>query len=80
MTLTKEQRKALEAYVFDCCVSNMFGDGMENDYIMRGFPVFKGIDNMSDDELLAEAGCQSDLEEVKNFLEEVAKSSTTVTS
>lgn len=72
MTLTKVQRIALERYVFDSCLSNMFGDGMEDDYIMNGFPAFKGISQMTDDELMEEAGCHSDPEEVKSFLEEVA--------
>jgi hypothetical protein len=68
MTLTKAQRTALERYVFDGCMSSMFGDGMESDYIMGGFPTFKGIRYMSDDELFVEACDFSDKNEVKKFL------------
>lgn len=68
VTLTDKQRLALQEYVFDCCMSNMFGDGMEADYIRDGFPAFKGISHMTDDELLEEAGCQSDPEEIQRFL------------
>jgi hypothetical protein len=71
MKLTVAQRAAPERYVFDGCLSMMFGDGMEDGYIMDGFPEFKGINSMSDDELLAEAGTFSTTDEVKTFLEEV---------
>jgi hypothetical protein len=71
MTLTDKQRTALKEYIFDACMSNMFGDGMEDDYIRDGFPVFKGINHMTDNELLEEAGCHSDPEEIQRFLKAV---------
>ena len=71
MNLTDNQRTELKKYVFDCCMSNMFGDGMEDDYIRDGFPAFKGINHMTDDELIEEAGCQSDPEEIERFLKAI---------
>lgn len=68
MTLTDKQRVELKRYLFDCCMSTMFGDGQEDDYIRDGFPAFKGTNNMTDDELLEEAGFQSDPEEIARCL------------
>jgi len=44
---------------------------MEGDYIRDGFPVFKGINHMTDAELFEEAGCQSDPKEIKRFLKAI---------
>lgn len=33
-------------------LDHMFGDGMEEEYVMEGFPEHKGLLNMTDDELL----------------------------
>ena len=71
MTISDKQRDALKSYIFDSCMSNMFGDGMEADYIRDGFPAFKGISHMTDEELLEEAGCQSDPEEIQRFLKAI---------
>jgi hypothetical protein len=70
MTLTDKQRKELKKYIFDSCMGSMFGDGLEAEYIHGGFPAFKGIDHMTDDELIEEAGCHSDPDEIEKFLKE----------
>jgi hypothetical protein len=72
MNLTDEQREVLKEYVFDQCLSCMFGDGLEREYILGGFPAFKGIDQMTDDELIEEAGCDSQqaLDELLKEIEE----------
>lgn len=67
-TLSSKQRSELKKYVLEACLSNMFGDGMEKEYILGGFPVFKGINHMTDDELLDEAGCIADDEEIRVFM------------
>lgn len=70
MTLSTKQRTELKKYLYDNCLSTMFGDGMEREYIMDGFPVFKGLNNMSDAELIEEAGGFSSPEEIETFLKE----------
>lgn len=68
MKLTPEQREVLVAYLADACMDNMFGDGLERDYVMDGFPEWKGLANMTDQELLDEAliETEEDLEEFLN--------------
>lgn len=48
---TKEQLKQQLLIIFR---SGMFGDGLESEYIMYGFPVFKGLNNLADIELVQE--------------------------
>lgn len=68
MKLTDKQRKKLKEYIFDSCMSSMFGDGLEADYVRDGIS-FKGINNMTDDELLKEAGLHTtESEEVQELL------------
>jgi hypothetical protein len=71
MKLTKEQHDWLYWYVGDTVLGVMFGDGLERDYVRDGFPVFKGIANMTDDELLAEAGYEPSFGDVNEWLEEL---------
>ena len=71
MKLTKTKREALERYVLDSCLSSMFGSGQETNYLKNGFPAFKGISHMSDDELFNEAVNHSDADEVQDFLQNV---------
>lgn len=73
MTLTDKQREDAKRYIFDQCMSGMFGDGLERDYVSDGFPAFKGVNHMTDDELLEEAGCET-MEELKELLKEIEES------
>lgn len=74
--LTDHEREA----VIESCKAQledwMFGDGMEEQYIMEGFPVFKGLQNMTDMELLIELGHfepgASDEEIIMAFRKEMA--------
>lgn len=70
MKLTDEQRNKVKRYIFDSCMSCMFGDGLEADYIRDGFPAFKGIDHMTDDELLEEAG-MNETESLEELLKRI---------
>ena len=54
--LSKMERAELVEQLADDRMSHMFGDGLERDYIMDGFPVDKGLNHMSDAELLEELG------------------------
>jgi hypothetical protein len=54
--LTEQERSELKALLGQQCLDNMFGDGLERDYIIEGFPAWKGLANMSDLELLEELG------------------------
>lgn len=54
--LTPEERaRAIENAKIQC-LDHMFGDGQEEEYVMNGFPEFKGLTNMTDEELLIELG------------------------
>lgn len=54
--LTEEKRKILIEECMNDCLDNMFGDGQEKNYVLDGFPHFKWLLNMTDDELLCEYG------------------------
>jgi hypothetical protein len=54
LRLSDDQRNELKQHLYDNMLSCMFGDGLERDYIEDGFPVFKGINNMTDEELVEE--------------------------
>jgi hypothetical protein len=54
MALTEATKKEMKDLVKDALMDGMFGDGQEEDYIMGGFPSHKGLDNMTDKELLDE--------------------------
>ena len=51
--LTDEMRKAIKTNLAQTLMDTMFGDGLEEEYIMNGIS-FKGLDNMTDEELLNE--------------------------
>jgi hypothetical protein len=51
--LTDEMRKAIKKNLAQTLMDTMFGDGLEEEYIMSGIS-FKGLDNMTDEELLNE--------------------------
>lgn len=56
-SLTDEEREELREHVFDNLMSDMFGDGLEDDYVRYGFPPsFKGVNKMTDEELIDELG------------------------
>lgn len=54
--MTDKQRDALKGYVFNL-VLGWYGHKSIEHYIRVGFPEFRGIDKMSDEELLHLAGC-----------------------
>lgn len=54
--LTAAELETLRNWVAETLRDHMFGDGMEDAYIREGFPVFKGVDSMSELELLDELG------------------------
>lgn len=54
--LTEHERDELRILLLSDLRSNMFGDGLEEMYLTEGFPLFPGVDNMSDAELLEELG------------------------
>jgi hypothetical protein len=54
--LTEDERARLVEELRIWLTASMFGDGQEDDYVMEGFPPFKGLENMTDDELLLEYG------------------------
>lgn len=54
--LTAEERAALIEQVKGDMLEHSFGDGLEEEYIMSGFPRHKGLLNMTDMELLLELG------------------------
>lgn len=51
----EERREAVETAKIQC-LDHMFGDGLEEEYVLSGFPSFRGLLNMTDDELLQELG------------------------
>lgn len=69
MQLTDKQREIVKKFVFNQQLNNMFGCGMEEEYVMNGLPQWKGINHMTDDELLAESGVMS--EDIPEFLKRV---------
>ena len=69
--LTDEQRELLRKFVFNNSLSNMFGDGMEKDYVADGFPAWPGVNHMSDQELLEESGIEE--ADLLRFLAKYAK-------
>ena len=54
ITLTEEQRDGLICELFGMRMDAFFGDGMEEEYVLEGFPGFEGLNNMTDVELLDE--------------------------
>ena len=46
-------REAVKEVLVDCLMDTMFGDGQEEEYIRQGIE-FKGLDNMTDQELIEE--------------------------
>lgn len=54
--LTPKEREILIQTGKDQDMSFMFGDGMEEQYVMEGFPEHKGLLNMTDEELLRHVG------------------------
>ncbi len=54
MKLTEDTKKEMIEDLKDALLEGMFGDGIEEDYIMDGFPDFKGLSNLTDEELLSE--------------------------
>ena len=51
--LNDNTRTELKDFMRDQLISNMFGDGLEDDYVNDGFPTdFKGLNNMDDQELI----------------------------
>jgi len=55
----KATKKAVIQYLREYLPTVMFGDGLEDDYIMNGID-FKGLDNMTDEELLKELAINAD--------------------
>lgn len=53
--LTEAERAALRREVTAQLLDDMFGDGLEREYVTGGFS-FKGVNNMTDEELLDELG------------------------
>lgn len=53
MSMTDKTKTEVIDFLFDCMFSSMFGDGLEEMYIRDGMN-FKGLNNMSDKELLRE--------------------------
>jgi hypothetical protein len=51
--LSEETKKEMIERLKDMLLEGMFGDGIEEDYILDGIN-FKGLNNMSDEELLEE--------------------------
>jgi hypothetical protein len=58
--LSDEERETLIEHLKVQLMDWEFGDGQEEEYIMCGFPVFKGLVNMTDLELLEELGHHQD--------------------
>jgi hypothetical protein len=56
LLLTEEERGRLIELLCDQRITMMFGDGLETDYVMDGFPTDPGLRHMSDLELLIELG------------------------
>ncbi len=54
MSLSKKVREELGQFVFDNIRDYMFGDGQEDEMVWDGVE-FKGIHNMTDEELITEA-------------------------
>lgn len=54
--LSREERQALIEHLKVQLRDWMFGDNQEEEYVMSGFPLFKGLSNMTDMELLLELG------------------------
>lgn len=52
--LTGAAREDLLRYLVTQLTSSMFGDGLERDYILDGFPAWGGLRTMTDRELLIE--------------------------
>lgn len=52
--LTSVQRDELKRILSDCRMGGMFGDGLELEYILDGFPNTPGLNEMSDEELVKE--------------------------
>lgn len=67
--LTKEERQALIEQLKIQLRDWMFGDGQEEEYVMSGFPEFKGLSNMTDMELLLELGHHEEGDSDKQMVE-----------
>jgi hypothetical protein len=62
--LTPERRADIITELAQHRLANMFGDGMELEYVLEGFPALKGLHLMTDDELLEEqAQVDNDVDE-----------------
>lgn len=54
--LSEAERDALIEHVKSDWLDHSFGDNQEEEYVMFGFPIHKGLINMTDEELLVELG------------------------
>lgn len=54
--LSKETREKLIIRLVDWRKTIMFGDGQEEEYVLNGFPDIKGLNQMTDQELVDEFG------------------------
>lgn len=67
--MNTKQREELKKYILENAHSSMFGDGMEQHYLLNGFPQWKGINNLTDQELLDHAADYSDAVEVQALMD-----------
>jgi hypothetical protein len=49
--IKRNTKKEIKALLFDCLLDRMFREGLEDSYILNGIS-FKGLNNMTDKELL----------------------------
>lgn len=71
--LSVKTREELGSYVFDCMMSGMFGDGVEDEYCWDGTTI-QGINEMTDAELIdyAESYCSPQEELIERAKAELA--------
>lgn len=60
--LSDQTRSEIVDYLFDVLRDSMFGDGLEHEYIKHGVS-FKGLNNMTDQELVEEYEMYMDSED-----------------
>lgn len=56
--LTESTKAEIISFLRDCRMSSMFGDGLEDDYIMNGCSIV-GLNEMSDEDLVEEMLCHT---------------------
>ena len=54
LSLKHETRQAIIEYLVELKISYEFGDGMEKEYVLNGFPCELGLLQMTDAELVSE--------------------------